>query len=197
MIDNNERVPDPSHHILPMSRDDSYAYRDVLYSELSDQIINDHGLIFDSDVFKGTTPLTLNRHLYIINSCFKSADQINDFLNYWGKKPSFIVIKLTESKGYGAFATAPIRKGTFIGFYQGLLRPPYNNEANKYIYTVRSEMTVDAENMLFADWTRYLNHSDTPNVGTIVHHQQVLLVTGVTIQDGDELCFNYGYSYNL
>lgn len=109
---------------------------------------------------------------------------------------------INATLGYGLFALQDIPVNTFIGEYTGLVRrmsrqcPDKNEYCLFYptlIYTV-----VDA--LAHGNETRFINHSDTPNLQPLLclceHNlMHFILITQVPIQAGTQLTFNYGKDF--
>jgi SET domain-containing protein len=102
--------------------------------------------------------------------------------------------------GLGLFATAPIKKRTFIVEYKG----PWltNKEADRletrgsrYLYEINSRWTIDGSSR--KNIGRYANHSCRPNAESHRMNGKVILRAIKTINPGDEITYNYGRDYLL
>ena len=100
--------------------------------------------------------------------------------------------------GLGLFATAEIKKGTFIVEYTG---PRISTaEANrreargaKYMYELNRRWTVDGSSR--SNIARYANHSCRPNAESDVVKGKVILRAIKTIAAGREITYDYGREY--
>lgn len=159
------------------------------------------GFVLDSDVYENGNVVYLNRHNYITNSNFETPEQVESFLRLWGKIPSFITIKESPGKGWGAFTTFDIDTDVILGFYEGM-KQPHHSLTNCYHYSIKGfdiedVGVVDAENMRFSDWTRFMNHSDDCNVTSVCINYEILLHTNRVIKAGEELTIDYGPEYKF
>lgn len=108
----------------------------------------------------------------------------------------YVEIRKSGIHRYGGFATRKIRKGTRVIEYKGekidktesLKRCESNNE---YIFTLDDDWDIDGK----VDWNpaRFINHSCDPNCEAIIEKNRIWLFAIKTIQEGEELTFNYGY----
>jgi len=184
--------------------------RDQIYDHLPLIEVQRHGLHLDGDVYEyknGTidpTPLNKNRHRYLTNERFADAASLNSYLRLWGKIPSFLELRMTPDKGYGVFncGERAIQKGTFLGFYQGINRPPFNTGTNKYLFNFNDfdgkvVGLCDAENIMFANWTRFVNDGakERLNCGFAQYNYSVMIFANADIQPGQELLASYGDAY--
>lgn len=171
---------------------------------LTDVMLNAHYL--DSDIFEYTSDgavkkIVANKHRYISNECFNNVKELDDYLRSWGKIPSFLEMRDVLGKGYGVFTTKKIQRGTFLGTYTGLYKFQ-NDTTNKYLFSVRDAKNVnvifasaDAENIMFANWTRFVNDGKTPNTEFFSAAYQVFLFSNKDINANEELIASYGEGY--
>lgn len=122
-----------------------------------------------------------------------------------GAIPDIAVCWIHPRVGYGVFARRDFPAWAFIGEYVGAVRslPLVNPLINDYCFRYPLPMwsckrfTIDSEQQ--GNFTRFLNHSDTPNVESIgvlcngVYH--VILRTTRIVKAGEELCYHYGDLY--
>ena len=97
--------------------------------------------------------------------------------------------------GLGLFATAPIKKGTFIIEYKG--RMVDNKTAdeldNKYLFEINSRWTLDGSSR--RNTARYINHSCRPNAESDVIKHKVIIRAIRNIAPGAEITYDYGKDY--
>jgi hypothetical protein len=112
-------------------------------------------------------------------------------------------VRTTATKGYGVFTTREIPENTFIGFYQGNYRTVDSSidPGNPYLFTARdfagnSIASVDAENITFSNWARFVNDGKEPNIAPNVYNYAVYYFSGAKpIPAGAELLAPYGDAY--
>jgi uncharacterized protein len=100
--------------------------------------------------------------------------------------------------GLGLFATAPIKKRTFIVEYKGRRLPNELAEklearGNRYLYEINSRWTVDGSSR--RNIGRYANHSCRPNAESHQLNGKVILRAIKNIKAGDEITYDYGEDY--
>jgi hypothetical protein len=187
--------------------------RDKTILEISAREILRTGLTLDHDVYVyGTTdddddkqpqpiPSLQNRHRFIVNDNFRSVDDINAYLRYWGKIPSFLELRKTEKKGFGVFTLIDLPKQTFLGYYEGIYRPVDQKYIeNRYGFVVNGfdsqpVACIDAENLTFSNWARYINDGVPPNIEYAVYNMLNYIFTLTDIKAGQELLGTYGEGY--
>ncbi len=119
--------------------------------------------------------------------------------------PQISIQKVSKQIGYGIFAEKEIPPNTYVGEYTGLIRKRklWEKLENCYLFEydldewVISKFIIDAKN--HGNHTRYINHSDTPNLeplavvveGTL----RIILYTTKKIAIGEQLCYDYGEGY--
>jgi len=110
--------------------------------------------------------------------------------------------KLSPPKGYGVFATHPIKNGTFVCRYRGELltldeqEKRYPDSFPDYCLRLSSELSIDAERS--QHWSRFINHNEKANlkVGTQLYPEPCAHFDALRdILPGEELCFDYGPVY--
>jgi uncharacterized protein len=94
--------------------------------------------------------------------------------------------------GLGLFATAPIRKGSFIIQYTG---PKLTNEQadkaeNKYLFELNSRWTIDGKGR--RNIARYINHSCRPNAEVYFVGHAIKIRARKNIEAGEEIAYDYG-----
>ncbi len=138
---------------------------------------------------------------------------------YWMVTSSGLVegkeveVRDAGAKGLGAFLTKPVRKGTIVGQYKGVVtgvgelatryKPKDGTISdNAYLFELREQSVyIDANPGDVPDelvnWTRRINHSSKPNleIESNVMRELVWFIATRDIQVGEELCFNYGEKY--
>lgn len=112
---------------------------------------------------------------------------------------------ISEAKGYGLFAEAPLLKGTFVGEYTGFYRRYFRRLGNKNSYCLMLPTRFFSHRIWMIDaWqggneTRFVNHSERPNCALkcLIHDRlmRVALFTERDINQGEELTFHYGDSF--
>lgn len=181
--------------------------RDVSYDNIEWDLISKHCLHMDSDVFEYTSknPTVMlkqvfnNKKHYKLNNNF-TVKELNDYLLLWGKIPTFLELKESEGKGWGIFTKNDIMPNMFLGFYQGNVRPNFPNKTNKYLFECvdfehKGIGQIDAENITFCNFARWINDGKEHNVDYVEHNYQVYAYTTRYIKAGEELIAPYGESY--
>ena len=95
--------------------------------------------------------------------------------------------------GLGVFATAPIKKGTYIVEYKGrLLTNKQCDEIadNRYLFEVNNRWTIDGSPR--SNVARYINHSCRGNADPIIRDRRIRIKAIKNIQAGDEITYDYG-----
>src|SRR5262249_52426830 len=90
-----------------------------------------------------------------------------------GTIPAISVRYINEAMGYGFFTQVPIAAWHFIGEYTGVVRRRkwFTSKSNHYTFMYPREwlssklFTIDGEKE--GNFTRFINHSDTPNCESI------------------------------
>lgn len=107
--------------------------------------------------------------------------------------------------GYGLFADADIEEGAFIGEYTGLVRElnRFKPDPNGYCFHYPTKwfslhyQTIDAQNE--GNVTRYMNHSDLPNVQPYYvldrNLPHIIFLAKKKIKKREQLTFDYGNDY--
>jgi SET domain-containing protein len=100
--------------------------------------------------------------------------------------------------GLGLFATAPIKKGTWVIEYTGprLTNAEADRKQNyggRYLFEVNSRWTIDGYPR--SNIARYANHSCRPNMEAEIVRGRVKLRAIRRIKPGDELTYDYGRDY--
>ena len=100
--------------------------------------------------------------------------------------------------GLGLFATAPIRKGSFIIEYKG--RRITNKECerleskgSRYMYELDDKWTVDGSPR--SNTARYANHNCRPNAESDVVKRKIIIRAIKKIKEGAEITYDYGKDY--
>ena len=112
---------------------------------------------------------------------------------------------INKNVGYGVISNIDISEGTYIGEYVGELitqRSTYftsNNYLWEYAipYIKKTPYLINAKYK--GNYTRYINHSDSPNLKPIyIYNEGLLHICFVTIKDihaGQQLLYDYGPKY--
>ena len=98
--------------------------------------------------------------------------------------------------GLGLFATAPIKKGSFIIEYKGPLLSDDEVDAKggKYLFMLGKDWTIDGTNR--ENIARYINHSCVrTNCEPIQYAMRMKIRATRNIHPGDELFYDYGKEY--
>jgi hypothetical protein len=186
-----------------------YVIRDKVYPAIYISDLLKLGFQLDSDVYNydssgsvNKLPLFKNRSRYIINSSFDNASMLNKYLREWGKIPEFLEVKPMEGRGFGIVTNRNLKKLTFLGFYQGQYRPINSVHSNEYGYEFKdfsatSQGYIDAENITFSNWTRFINDGDAEkyNVEFAVYNNQIYIFTLRDVLAGEEILGSYGEEY--
>lgn len=119
--------------------------------------------------------------------------------------PPIAVCWINSYIGYGVFAREAIPAWTYIGEYTGILRRRQAIWMDENDYCFRYPIpffslryfTIDSGQQ--GNFTRFINHSDNPNVEAIGAFQDglfhIVIRTIRDIQPGEELCYHYGPLY--
>jgi hypothetical protein len=122
-----------------------------------------------------------------------------------GVHPRVKVRWIDEQMGYGVFAAEKIFPCAYVGEYTGLIQERKPKHAKESNYSVRytswpmgkGRYVIDAENM--GNFTRFMNHSDTPNVTLICAYwrglPRLILLSLQEIPEGAQLTFDYGKTF--
>ncbi len=122
-----------------------------------------------------------------------------------GRHPPVTVAWIDPALGYGVFANQAIPRHTFVGEYTGLLRKRslFGRLKNAYCfnYTIgfgrKTPYVIDAREQ--GNFTRYINHSDEPNLETasVLHQGKMHMIFYATgdIPKGAQLSCDYGLKY--
>jgi len=115
------------------------------------------------------------------------------------------IIWISEEMGYGVFAKKDLKPYTYIGEYTGIVYKRRFRRAQNSYYCFdyafqeekRSPYSIDAYRA--GNITRYINHSDTPNVESVsVFHEgllHIILRTIHPVAQGAQLVYDYGEEY--
>ncbi|MEZ5315493.1 MAG: SET domain-containing protein-lysine N-methyltransferase [Chlamydiales bacterium] len=119
--------------------------------------------------------------------------------------PPVAIQWINEEIGYGLFSTKPFKQWQYIGEYTGVLRRRslFFPNTNRYCFMYPREWisthayTIDSKKQ--GNYTRFINHDDSPNCESIAVYCQglfhILLRTIKTISSGEELTYDYGNGY--
>jgi hypothetical protein len=167
-----------------------------------------HSLQLDSDIYRydengnrSDKAIALNRKRYITNESFKNVDEINDYLRKWGKIPEFLELRDVPNKGFGVFAKVDIPALTFLGFYDGVVRPMNKKIVNSVYYNTvtgfdgKPCFVVDGENITFSNWSRFINDGKSPNLEYVAFNMNIYHFTLRDIKADEELIVSYGPDY--
>src|SRR5262249_21385369 len=97
-----------------------------------------------------------------------------------------------SKSGFGLFATRLIKRGEFIVYYTGRKLPNRiaDELTTKYLFEINSRWTMDGSPR--SNKARYINHSCRANAEADTRGHKILITACKTIQEGDEITFNYG-----
>ena len=98
--------------------------------------------------------------------------------------------------GLGLFATAPIKKGSFIIEYKGPLlnQEQADNKGGLYLFALGKDWTIDGTAR--SNTARYINHSCIgTNCEPIQYAKHVKIKAKRNIKVGEELFYDYGKEY--
>lgn len=202
---NSEERPKPEQYVQPVFT----VVRDISVENVTMDQIEHNNLDLDSDIFTGSEEsdedkkeLCQNRDRFITNFDFSNADEVNQYLRYWGKIPQFLEVRKTKNKGYGVFTLKDIIPNTPLGVYLGIPRLNTNGMQpnNDYLFNLKNfsgecEGIVDAENLTYANYTRFINHKEEPNCDAAIVPLMVTITSIDYIPAGTELSINYGKLY--
>ncbi|MBS0629086.1 MAG: SET domain-containing protein-lysine N-methyltransferase [Verrucomicrobia bacterium] len=116
--------------------------------------------------------------------------------------PPVSVRWINDQMGYGVFAQSDIAAGAFIGEYTGTVRRRkwLSDKRNDYCFEytigdwVYNPFIIDA--MGQGNFTRFINHSDTPNLEPLSVYadgvMHIVFVAQKPIQKGCQLSYHYG-----
>lgn len=146
-----------------------------------------------------------------------SAASIQQWLEFHGKIPQYVELFFTgfqkvdpekedsplTTKGYGIRAKRDIMAGMFLGYYEGLYAPTsFARSDGRYtISTMDFDGTmagiVDAENMVFSNWTRFINDGTEERLNCTyhLHNHRAMVFATKPIKAGEELVVSYGPQY--
>ncbi len=101
-----------------------------------------------------------------------------------------------SSAGLGLFATAPIRKGTFIIEYVGplLTNDQADKKGGKYLFALGKDWTIDGTAR--TNIARYINHTCVKaNCEPVQYSKRIRIRAKRNIKPGEELLYDYGKEY--
>jgi SET domain-containing protein len=118
-----------------------------------------------------------------------------------------IITRRSRIHGNGVFAAAPLRKGTRLIQYKGLLRGHeevdrvYADEietGHTFLFTLNEDYVIDAN--VDGNDARWINHSCDPNCEAVIDEDdggdprkdRVFIEAMRRIKEGEELTYNYG-----
>lgn len=185
-----------------------YAVHGTVIPFVSAEDMVHHSLQLDSDIYKydengqrSDRPIVLNRKRYITNESFKDVDELNQYLRKWGKIPEFLELRNVPNKGYGVFTKVDIPALTFLGFYDGIVRPFNKKIVNSVYYNTVTGFdgkpccVVDGENLTFSNWSRFINDGKSPNLEYVSFNMNIYHFTLRDIKANEELIVSYGPDY--
>ncbi|KFN45059.1 SET domain-containing protein [Arenimonas oryziterrae] len=120
---------------------------------------------------------------------------------------SNIVTRRSAIHGNGVFAAAPIKKGTRLIQYKGLLRSHEEvdrvyaddiDTGHTFLFTLNDDYVIDAN--VEGNDARWINHSCDPNCEAVIDEDEgkdaakdrVFIEAIRAIKPGEELTYNYG-----
>ncbi len=188
----------------------AYVDREKGYMMSIDEILINN-IQLESDVYKydangnkESKPALENKKYFLTNDDFETVEELNEYLRLHGKIPEFLELRNTPDKGFGVFTTRDLPNGYFLGIYQGQYRPLDNpfttNIKNSYVFSgldfgKKLFAVIDAENITYANWTRFMNDGRDLNVEFAQMNYQVYAYTAKEIKAGTELLASYGEKY--
>jgi hypothetical protein len=101
-----------------------------------------------------------------------------------------------SSAGLGLFASAPIKRGTWIVEYVGKVlrgKEVTAHKGNKYLFETSRTRMIDGS--LRSNVARYINHSCKPNCEAEIFGGRVFIKAIRRIEEGNELTYDYGKEY--
>ncbi len=223
--DEEIKVVEPSVDESPVEEPLFRAERDTTFDRVPGKILYKYGYQLDSDVYRYETAVDekgekiqlakqvlSHKYKYITQESFSekvdgtdtyavNCKKLTDYLLWWGKIPKFLEVRQTENKGLGVFTTTNLNANVFLGYYGGFYRPlPIPQTKNRYLYNFTNfdaEVVgaIDADNITFSNFTRFINDGKEPNVEYVLYNFQVMCYTRREIQQGEELTASYGEEY--
>ena len=135
-----------------------------------------------------------------------SAEEIHYQQQIWrGHVAAITVDWIDDWIGYGAFANQHLEKGEFVATYTGVVRqvarrwPDTNGYCMYYPTRVLTRHVIVVDSLKFGNESRFINHSDHPNLDLDYTCDRGLLFFYVRanrpIGKGTQLTFNYGADY--
>ncbi|HEV8052622.1 MAG TPA: SET domain-containing protein [Parachlamydiaceae bacterium] len=122
-----------------------------------------------------------------------------------GKTAPIYIKWIDSTLGYGVFASEDIAAGVFVGEYTGVVRRLYRKhpDQNPYCFHYPTKFwslkTCTVDSMHEGNITRFINHSNKPNLQPICAVDRGLLhlvfLAGGDIKAGQQLTFDYGEDY--
>ena len=117
-------------------------------------------------------------------------------------KPSsnqFFFVAPSKIDGKGLFARSIILKGTSVVCYEGAIIGAEEGkilsaQGNRYIFAFSRKFYIDGS----VKWNlaRHANHSCNPNCEIVKVNSQLYLRSIIEIAKGEEITYNYGYSFS-
>jgi len=124
-------------------------------------------------------------------------------------------VTAAPGKGLGIFAVQEIPQGAYLGLYAGELiddneferrYKDLHRQAPKssmgegpiggYVFGLGNGYSMDAEDLRFSNWTRYVNHSSRrPNIVTRCDGRRIEFWSFQRVAAGAELLMDYGPDY--
>jgi hypothetical protein len=162
--------------------------------------------------FESLETLNLLQKIASLSDCKKmqerSASSSNEKLLRSIQKPDFSSILrkisiewVSDDMGFGLFARSAIPSGTYIGEYTGKVRREKTTFSNSYSFFYASD-PIEEGYSYFVDalsegsYTRFINHSDEPNVSPyLVYYDGLLhqaLISTRNIPIGEQIFYDYG-----
>lgn len=189
------------------------AVRDTAYLNLTDDFLQNSGLHLDSDVYQRTSDgnfqvVRTNRYRFLSDTqylkessclgarvldqqCIKSLVQD---LTRQGKIPEYIVFKSDENGQIHVYTNRDIAPQTVLGMFQGLYRPSEMGLNKPWCRVVKGFKgedvgVIDADNILFSNWTRYLTPRDNTNANCSFssYNYNIILFCDRFVAAGEEL----------
>ena len=119
----------------------------------------------------------------------------------FGIHPPISIRYIDSEIGYGVFAEKPISSCAFVGEYTGMVRNKSVRWLKDKRYCLRynlwekkDNLTIDGE--LYVNFTRFINHSDTPNICLQSVYcnglPRMIFLSLRAIREHEQLFFDYG-----
>ena len=116
-------------------------------------------------------------------------------------KPLLFEVRKSRIQGLGAFATAPIRRGTTLIEYTGERLTPAESDTrypevagerhHTFLFAIDDDVVIDAA--VNGNEARFINHSCDPNCDAVIEEKRIWIEAIRDIEPGEELAYDYAY----